>query len=89
MSAIAIGGVVFVRVFGGALLRVFLQSALPEHRASSDTKDVVKLALGALRYCPHPIDRAPAMIEVGISLMGLGRVAFEPVDETGLGGAQR
>jgi hypothetical protein len=45
MSAIAISGIVFVCVFGGALLGVFLHSALPEHHLSTDTKDVVKLAI--------------------------------------------
>ena len=45
MSAIAIAGIVFVCVFGGALLGVFLRSALPEHHLSTDTKDVVKLAI--------------------------------------------
>ena len=45
MSAIAIASIVFVCVFGGALLGVFLQSALPEHHLSADTKDVVKLAI--------------------------------------------
>ena len=45
VSAIAIGGIVFVCVFGGALLGVFLHSTLPEHHLSTDTKDVVKLAI--------------------------------------------
>jgi hypothetical protein len=45
VSAIAIGGIVFVCVFGGALLGVLLQSALPEHHLSTDTKDVVKLTI--------------------------------------------
>jgi hypothetical protein len=45
VSAIAIGGIVFVCVFGGALLGVLLHSALPEHHLSTDTKDVVKLAI--------------------------------------------
>ena len=40
VSAIAIVGIVFVCVFG-----VFLHSALPEHHLSTDTKDVVKLAI--------------------------------------------
>ena len=45
MSAIAIGGIVFVCLFGGALLGVFLRATLPEHHASTDTKDVVKLSI--------------------------------------------
>jgi hypothetical protein len=45
VSAIAIGGIVFVCIFGGALLGVVMRAALPEHHASTDTKDVVKLAI--------------------------------------------
>ena len=45
MLTIAISGIVFVCVFGGALLGMFLQSALPRHHLSTDTKDVVKLAI--------------------------------------------
>ena len=45
MSAIAIGGIVFVCLFGGALLGIFLRAALPEHHASTDTEDVVKLSI--------------------------------------------
>ena len=45
MSTIAIGTIVLACVFGGALLGLFLQAALPEHHSSSDTKDVVKLTI--------------------------------------------
>src|SRR5262249_54434949 len=48
MSAIATGGVVFACVFGGALLGLFLRSALPDHHRSSESKDVVKLGMGLL-----------------------------------------
>jgi hypothetical protein len=45
VSAIAIGGVVFLCVFGGALLGLSLRSALPDHHLNTDTKDAVKLAI--------------------------------------------
>ena len=48
MSAIAIAGVVFACVFGSALLGLFLRAMLPEHHLSSESKDVVKLAMGLI-----------------------------------------
>jgi hypothetical protein len=46
MSAIATASIVFVCVFGGAMLGLILRAALPQHHLSSDTKDVVKLGMG-------------------------------------------
>jgi len=46
MSAITIGAMVFAGVFGGALLGLRLRAALPDPHLSSETKDVVKLAMG-------------------------------------------
>jgi Na+/proline symporter len=48
MSAIAIAGVVFVCVFSSALFGLFLRGMLPEHHLSSESKDVVKLAMGLI-----------------------------------------
>jgi hypothetical protein len=45
MSAIAIAVTVFACVFGSALLGLFLRAMLPEHHLSSESKDVVKLAM--------------------------------------------
>ncbi|HYX20184.1 MAG TPA: hypothetical protein VFA98_05005 [Thermoanaerobaculia bacterium] len=42
MSPIAISLLVFVCVFGGALMGIALRSVLPEHHLSGETKDVVK-----------------------------------------------
>ena len=42
------GWIVFACVFGGALLGMFLRTALPEHHLSTDSKDVVKLGMGLL-----------------------------------------
>jgi hypothetical protein len=48
MSASAIGGAVFVCVFGGALLGMFLGNVLPKHHVGNDTKDVVKAAMAMI-----------------------------------------
>ena len=48
MSAIAIAAVVFACVFGSALLGLLLRTMLPEHHLSSESKDVVKLAMGLI-----------------------------------------
>ena len=48
MSPLAIAWVVFACVFGGALLGLFLRPALPEHHLSTDSKDVVKLAIALI-----------------------------------------
>src|SRR3984893_5259862 len=44
----AIGWVVFVLVFGSALLAMFVHSALPEDHLSADSKDVVKLGVALI-----------------------------------------
>jgi hypothetical protein len=48
MSAIAIAVTVFACVFGSALFGLFLRAMLPEHHLSSESKDVVKLAMGLI-----------------------------------------
>jgi len=48
MSALAIAVVVFACVFGSALLGIFIRSLLPEQHLSSESKDVVKLAMGLI-----------------------------------------
>ena len=45
MSALAIGAIVFLCVFGSALLGMFLGRMLPEHHLSTDAKDVIKVAM--------------------------------------------
>jgi hypothetical protein len=45
MNALAIGGIVFGCVFGGALLGMFLNSVLPKHHLAADSKDVIKVAM--------------------------------------------
>ena len=45
MSALAIGAIVFLCVFGGALFGMFLGRMLPEHHLSTDAKDVIKVAM--------------------------------------------
>jgi hypothetical protein len=48
VSATAIGLIVFVVVFGSALLAMYAHSALPEHHLSADSKDVVKLGVALI-----------------------------------------
>jgi hypothetical protein len=46
MNPVAVGALVFACVFGGALLGLRLRKLIPDPHLSSDTKDVVKLAMG-------------------------------------------
>ena len=48
MSEFTIAVIVFSCIFGSALLGLFLRAALPEHHLSSESKDVVKLAMGLI-----------------------------------------
>jgi len=48
MNALAIGGLVFVLVFGGALLGMYLRAVLPKHHLSEDTKDIVRISTAML-----------------------------------------
>ena len=46
MHSIAISSIVFVCVFGGALLGLLLHRRLPDRHLTSDAKDVIKLSTG-------------------------------------------
>jgi hypothetical protein len=48
MSSLAIASIVFVCVFGSALLGLFLRASLPEHHLSEDSTGVVKLGTGLI-----------------------------------------
>ena len=48
MASLAIGGIVFVCVFGGALLGSYVRILLPREHLSTDSKDVVKLGMGLI-----------------------------------------
>ena len=48
MSAIGIGLIVLVCVFGGSMLGMALRTILPEHHLSADSKDVIKLGMGLI-----------------------------------------
>ena len=48
MSSLAIGSIVFACVFGGALVGIFLRSALPEHHLNAESKDAVKVGIGLI-----------------------------------------
>jgi hypothetical protein len=53
-DAMAIGGIVFACVFGGALLGMFIRAVLPEHHLSPDSKDLVKLGMGLIGTMAAP-----------------------------------
>ena len=46
MDAWAIGAIVFVCIFGGALLGMYLRCKLPPQHLGDDSKDAVKLGMG-------------------------------------------
>ena len=48
MNALAIGGVVFAVVFGGALLGMYLRAILPEHHLSTDSKDIIRISMAMI-----------------------------------------
>lgn len=48
MSALAVGGAVFLCVFGGASLGMLLNAVLPKHHLSSESKDVIKVAMAMI-----------------------------------------
>jgi hypothetical protein len=45
VSSVVIGSIVFACLFAGALLGMFLRTALPELHLNTDTKDAVKVAI--------------------------------------------
>ena len=48
MSALAVGGIAFGWVFGGAVFGMLLGAILPKHHLSSDSKDVIKVAIAMI-----------------------------------------
>jgi hypothetical protein len=48
MSPMAMAGIVFACVFGGALLGLFIRAVLPDDHLSTDSKDIVKLGMGLI-----------------------------------------
>jgi hypothetical protein len=48
MTPIVAGLFVFACVFGGALLGIFLRSALPENHLNADSKQIVNLGMGII-----------------------------------------
>jgi fluoride ion exporter CrcB/FEX len=45
VSSVTIASIVFAFLFAGALLGMFLRTALPDHHLNTDTKDAVKVAI--------------------------------------------
>jgi hypothetical protein len=48
MSAIAIGGIVFGCVFGGALFGMYLGAILPKDYLSEESKDIIRVAMAVI-----------------------------------------
>ena len=48
MSALGIAGIIFVCVFGAALIGMLLSMTLPKHHLADDSKDTVKLVMGLI-----------------------------------------
>jgi hypothetical protein len=48
MNAVAVGGIAFACVFGGALLGMYLSAVLPDHHLSAASTAVVRLAIGVI-----------------------------------------
>src|ERR1700755_2537759 len=46
MSALATSVIVFLGVFGGAVLGILFHGSLPEHHLSADSQDAVRLGMG-------------------------------------------
>src|SRR5215831_216214 len=48
MSEVNVGVIVFLCIFGGSVLGMLLGRMLPEHHLSSDSRDVVKVAMAII-----------------------------------------
>lgn len=48
MNAIFIGGTAFAIVFGGALVGMYMRAVLPGHHLSSDSKDIIRIAMAMI-----------------------------------------
>ncbi len=48
MKSIVIAAIVFVCVFGGAMVGTLLHGKLPQHHRDGDSKDVIKLVMGLI-----------------------------------------
>ena len=44
MSSVVLGGIVFLCLFGAALIGMLLRSRLPDHHLSVESRDAIKLA---------------------------------------------
>jgi hypothetical protein len=71
VSSLAIAGIVFTCIFAGAVLGMVLQTVLPEHHLSPDSKDVVKVGMGLIATM--------AALVLGL-LTGSAKSAFDAQD---------
>lgn len=48
MSALVLGGIAFVCVFGGSIIGLLFRHTLPDHHLSGDSKDTVRMGAGLI-----------------------------------------
>jgi Protein of unknown function (DUF4239) len=48
MNPVEVSAIIFLCIFGGALLGMWLANVLPEHHLNAETKDLVKLGVGLI-----------------------------------------
>src|SRR5215471_4626102 len=48
MTPVETSAIIFLCIFGGALLGMWLRTVVPEHHLDADSKDVVKLGMGLI-----------------------------------------
>jgi hypothetical protein len=48
MTPIEVSAIIFLCIFGGSILGMWLRGVLPEHHLSAETKDLVKLGVGLI-----------------------------------------
>jgi hypothetical protein len=71
MNPLAVGGIAFACLFGGAVLGVALSGVLPEHHLSSDSRDAIKLATAVVATL--------SALALGL-LVAFAKTSFDPAD---------
>ena len=80
MSSLLVSTIAFACIFGGALVGLFIQSRLPKHHLSNESKDTVKLGAGLIATM--------AALVLGL-LVGSSKSSFDSVaSEITRGGAK-
>jgi len=80
MSSLIVASIAFACIFGGAILGLYIQSRLPKHHLSNESKDTVKLGAGLIATM--------AALVLGL-LVGSSKSSFDAVgSEITRGGAK-